>query len=892
MPRNRRIADTVRVEDDQDNVPIGRLRTARQRRRRGAPVSQHVEEVPPPVEEEPQEIEEEDIVDETGVGVADPEPVTEFQQLSQVVRTWIEFSMERDRRRDRDVPSTSHTVQGVNVPLNDFMKLAPPIFTGMDSSEDPQRFLDDIWRRCEALGCTDHRAVSLASFRLEGDVAISWFESRKRARPVEAQWTWKEFSSMFLDRFLPQSVRDARLYEFERLSQGSMTVDEYDLKFTQLSRYAEHLLPTEEWRVKRFIRGLKSSMYMVMVSQVFPSYSLAVDSARLIEARELEDMTAGQSKRPREEGQSFRQQGLSAGPSRGRSGRQGSWVQRRFRQRPSVSGSGGQSGSSGTQSLVQTAPRSSFITPSDSSSCQHCGGSHTSAECYRRTGACFSCGQIGHKIRECPRRQLSASGLSASVQHPIQAPSTSQSVAHGGRGFGGRGQRGRGAGDRGQIQQGQGHARVFALTQQDAQASNTVVSGILPVCSFEAKVLFDTGATHSFVSPYFAMRLDKQPTLLKSPISVSTPLDELILVKYVYLDCEIEIGDKIFMGDLNVLDMVDFDVILGMDWLAKHRASVNCWGKKIIFDLDEEVGLVFQGDKIGSPSIMLSAISRKMARKGVQCYLAYIVDVEKEVPQLDQVPIVREFIDVFPDDLPGLPPYREIEFCIDLVPGTEPISMAPYRMAPAELRELKEQLQDLLDKKFIRPSVSPWGAPVLFVKKKDGSLRLCIDYRQLNRVTVRNRYPLPRIDDLFDQLQGAQFFSKIDLRSGYHQLRIRESDILKTAFRTRYGHYEFLVMSFGLTNAPAAFMDLMNRVFGQFIDQFVIVFIDDILVYSRSREEHEQHLRMVLQTLRDHQLYGKFSKSEFWLESVAFLGHVVSRNGIEVDPQKIEAVKQ
>jgi len=221
-----------------------------------------------------------------------------------------------------------------------------------------------------------------------------------------------------------------------------------------------------------------------MVSQVFPSYSSAVDSARLIEARELEDMTACQSKRPREEGQSFRQRGLSAGSSRGRSGHQGSWVQRRFRQRPSVSGSGGQSSSIGTQSLVQTAPRSSFISPSDNSSCQHYEGGHTSAECYRRTGACFSCGQIGHKIREYPRRQLSTSGLSVSVQHPIQAPSMSQSMAHGGRGFGGRGQRGRGAGDRGQIQQGQGHTIVFALTQQDAQASNTVVSGILLVCFF------------------------------------------------------------------------------------------------------------------------------------------------------------------------------------------------------------------------------------------------------------------------------------------------------------------------------------------------------------------------------------------------------------------------
>ena len=210
-----------------------------------------------------------------------------------------------------------------------------------------------------------------------------------------------------------------------------------------------------------------------------------------------------------------------------------------------------------------------------------------------------------------------------------------------------------------------------------------------------------------------------------------------------------------------------------------------------------------------------------------------------------------------------MPPDREIEFCIDVVPGTAPISLPPYRMAPAELKELKEQLQDLLDKGFVKPSTSPWGALVLFVKKKDGSLRLCIDYRQLNKVTIRNKYPLPRIDDLFDQLQGASCFSKIDLRSGYHQLRIRHEDVPKTAFRTRYGHYEFLVMSFGLTNTPAAFMDLMNRVFKPFLDRFVIVFIDDILVYSRSKEEHVEHLRIVLQTLREHQLYAKFSKCEF-----------------------------
>nr|GEW66315.1 putative reverse transcriptase domain-containing protein [Tanacetum cinerariifolium] len=199
-----------------------------------------------------------------------------------------------------------------------------------------------------------------------------------------------------------------------------------------------------------------------------------------------------------------------------------------------------------------------------------------------------------------------------------------------------------------------------------------------------------------------------------------------------------------------------------------------------------------------------------------------------------------------------------------------------------------EQLQELLDLGFIRPSLCPWGAPVLFVKKKDGSMRLCIDYRKLNHVTIRNRYPLPRIDDLFDQLQGAKFFSKIDLRSGYHQLRVKEHDIPKTLFRTRYGHYEFLVMPFGLTNASAVFMDLMNRIFYEYLDKFVIVFIDDIIVYSKTKEEHEDHLRIMLGTLRQKKLY--VSKCELWLEQVAFLGHIVSADGITMDHAKVEAI--
>nr|GFC83546.1 putative nucleotidyltransferase, ribonuclease H [Tanacetum cinerariifolium] len=201
------------------------------------------------------------------------------------------------------------------------------------------------------------------------------------------------------------------------------------------------------------------------------------------------------------------------------------------------------------------------------------------------------------------------------------------------------------------------------------------------------------------------------------------------------------------------------------------------------------------GSLPGKSMQIISALqARTLLYHGCEGFLATIHNTTSEVPSIDDQPIVSEFPDVFPDELPGIPPVRDVEFNIELIPGAEPISKAPYRLAPVELKELKDQLQELLERGFIRPSVSPWGAPVLFVNKKDGSMRLCIDYRELNKITIRNRYPLPRIDDLFDQLQGAIHFSKIDLWLGYHKLRVKEQDISKTAFRTRYGHYEFLVM--------------------------------------------------------------------------------------------------
>ncbi|GJR90019.1 putative reverse transcriptase domain-containing protein [Tanacetum coccineum] len=346
-------------------------------------------------------------------------------------------------------------------------------------------------------------------------------------------------------------------------------------------------------------------------------------------------------------------------------------------------------------------------------------------------------------------------------------------------------------------------------------------------------------------------------------------------------------------------ELGSFDAIIGMDWLAKYQAVIVC-AEKIVRIPWRNKTLIIHGDGSTQGNVTrLNIISctkmQKYMEKGFPIFLAHVtakeVEDKSKKKRLEDVPIVQDFPEVFPEDLPGLPPTRQVEFQIDLVPGAAPVARAPYRLAPSEMKELSEQLKELSDKGFIRPSSSPWGAPVLFVKKKDGSFRMCIDYRELNKLTVKNRYPLPRIDDLFDQLQGSSVYSKIDLRSGYHQLRVREEDIPKTAFRTRYGHYEFQVMPFGLTNAPAVFMDLMNRVCKPYLDKFVIVFIDDILIYSKNKKEHEEHLKLILELLKKEELYAKFSKCEFWIPKVQFLGHVIDSEGIHVDPAKIESIK-
>ncbi|GKA61712.1 putative reverse transcriptase domain-containing protein [Tanacetum coccineum] len=351
-------------------------------------------------------------------------------------------------------------------------------------------------------------------------------------------------------------------------------------------------------------------------------------------------------------------------------------------------------------------------------------------------------------------------------------------------------------------------------------------------------------ADRSFVSSTFSALLDVAPSILDTSYDVKFADGRISETNVVLRGCTLGLLGHPFNIDLMPVKLGSFGVIIGMDWLAKYHALIVC---------DEKVARIPYGDK-----------------KGCQVYLAQVTskkaEDKSEEKRLEDVPIVQEFPKVFPEDLPGLPPAQQVEFQIDLVPGAAPVARAPYRLAPAKTQELSTQLQELSDIGLIRPSSSPRGASVLFVKKKDGSFRTCIDYR-------------------------SRVYSKIDLRCGYHYLRVREEDIPKTAFRTRYGHYEFQVMSFGLTNAPAVFMDLMNRVCKLYLDRFVIVFIDDILIYSKSIKEHEGHLKLNLKLLKEDELYAKFSKCEFWLSKVQFLGHVIDSEGIHVDPAKIKSIK-
>ncbi|XP_070014851.1 uncharacterized protein [Nicotiana sylvestris] len=539
-----------------------------------------------------------------------------------------------------------------------------------------------------------------------------------------------------------------------------MPVTDYEARFSELSCHELMILPTDAERVQRLVTGLYSSIQAIMAREVEikTSYELVMVIARRIE---------GVRQRSREQmlgDKRFRYfEGFTGAPYGGRGQfRRGQPSRPTYPAQPPPRGSDFRSAVYHTERLFQVW------------------GFQPYAEVLPQASG-----------------QGSATGFSAydySSSNRTSRP-TAQRWWASGRGHP------RGGGQLGGVP-----ARFYAFpARPDAVASDAMITGIISIGGRDALVLFNPGSTYSYVSSLFAHFLDVPHESLGTPVYVSTPVGDFVVV------------DQAWTGFLHIM----------LSLIAMPRMLP--WQCQNGLDLGSTHG-----------------------REGYLAYLAYVRDITAKTPVIDLVLVVLEFSNVFHSDLPSMPPDRDINFCIDLSLGTQHISILSNRMAPKELKELKEQLEELLAKGFVRLSVSPWGAPMLF---------------------------------------GSRVFSKIDLRLEYHQLKIWDLDVPKTAFWTRYGHYEFLVMSFGLTNAPMTFMDLMNRVFRSYTDLFFIVFIDDILIYSRSIEDQEQHLRVVLQTLREQKLYAKFSKCGFWLDSVAFLGHVVSSEGIKVDPKKIEAVQ-
>ncbi|GJX14470.1 putative reverse transcriptase domain-containing protein [Tanacetum coccineum] len=387
----------------------------------------------------------------------------------------------------------------------------------------------------------------------------------------------------------------------------------------------------------------------------------------------------------------------------------------------------------------------------------------------------------------------------------------------------------------------QTRGRAFIMGANEAGQNPNVMTGTFSLNNHYATILFDSGADFSFISTNFIPLIDMKPSVLKYSYEIEVENGQIVKINKIVHKCNLVLEGHPFSIDLIPFSHGSFDVIVVMNWLSKFKAEIACHEKIVRIPLPNGKVLKVHGERPEEK-------------------LKYLTNMKISERKLINIPIVRDFPAVFPEDLLGLPPLRQVEFLIDLILGATPVTKSLYCLAPTEMQELFNQLQELQDK----------------------------DYRELNKLTIKNRYPLLRINDLFDQLQSSCYFSKINLRSGYRQLRVHESDIPKTAFRTRYGPFEFTVMLFGLTNAPAVLMDLMNHVCKPYLDKFVIVFIDDILIYSKSKEEHEVHLKLVLELLKKGKLFAKILKCDFWLQEVQFLEHVINSNGIHVDPSNYQ----
>ncbi|GJS28070.1 putative reverse transcriptase domain-containing protein [Tanacetum coccineum] len=677
--------------------------------------------------------------------------------------------------------------------FQDFLKCKPHNFSGTEGVVGLTRWFEKMETVFNISNCPPKYQVKYATCTLQ-DSALTWWNSHKRTIGVEAAYAmnWVELMKLMTEVYCPRNEIQKMETELWNLAVKGNDLTAYTQRFQELILLCTRMVPDEEDRVERFIGGLPDNIQGNVIAANPARLQDAIRIANQLMDKKVQGYAARSAENKRRMESNLRDNRGQQPPFK-RQNTSGQNVARAY-----TAGNNERRGYAGPLPY-----------------CNKC-RLHHEGLCTMR---CGNCKKVGHQTRDCraaiaPNTQRAPVGNQQGIicyecGRPGHFRKDCPKLRNQNRGNQTRNKNGNKTGN--QTGGNETTARAYAIGGGGTNPDSNVVTGTFLLNNCYASMLFDSGADRSFVSTTFSALLDVTPTTLDTSYAVELCDGEFLETKYCSLRLHVR-----------VISMFDID-------LMPRRAFVRIpYGNEV---------LIIRGDSCDGGSklnIISCTKTQKYIEKGCQVYLAQVTskkaEDKSEEKRLEDVPIVREFLEVFPEDLPGLPPTRQVEFQIDLVPGAAP----PYLEAPIHI---------------------------------------------------------PRIDDLFDQLQGSRVYSKIDLRSGYHQLRVREEDISKTAFRTRYGHYEFQVMPFGLTNAPAVFMDLMNRVCKPYLDRFVIVFIDDILIYSKSRKEHEGHLKLILNLLKKEELYAKFSKCEFWLSKVQFLGHVIDSEGIHVDPAKIEAIK-
>nr|GEW30619.1 putative reverse transcriptase domain-containing protein [Tanacetum cinerariifolium] len=684
--------------------------------------------------------------------------------------------------------------------------------------------------------CTEENKVTFATSTLTDD-ALSWWNAYVQPMGIEQanQITWNELKRILTNMYCPRTEIRKMEEELYNLIIKGNDLKPYVRRFQELTVLCPNMMPNTKKLLEAFIGGLPRSIE----GNVTASKPQTLEEAINIAQRLMDKVTkhtpvqvSSDNKRKFDDRRTFNN-------SHSNNNYRNTNTNNRYNNRQLQ------------QNQRQEAARAYVVTPAKNNRyaknlplCKRCTLHHT-GPC---TVKCNTCNKVGHLTKNCRNKRP--------VTGSNQLPVTIFCHASGEKGHYTNQCRRTTINTQG---------RVYLLKDRNAHQDPNVVTGMFLLNQHLARILFDSGVNKSFISLSFASMLKILPITIDAFYNIKMADRNLVSTNTIIQGCTLTLLNQPFEIDIMPIKLGSFDVVIGMDWLSKNHAKILCDEKVVHIPIDGET-LIIRGGRSKNRLNLISCIkTKRYISRGCQIFMIQVMENKSDEKRLKEIPVVKEFPDIFPEDLPGLPPIRQVEFEIDLILGAAPVARTPYRLAPSEMQELSNQLQVLIDRGFIRPSTSPWGAD--------------------------NRYPLPKIDDLFDQLQGSSVYSKIYLRSGYHQLRVKDEDIPKTGFRTRYRHYEFQVMPFGLTNAPAVFMDLMNRVCKPYLDKFVIVFIDDILIYSRNKEEHGNHLRIIVELLRKEKLYAKFSKCDFWIRIVQFLRHLIDSQGLHVDPAKFEAVK-